>query len=109
MCDRYRNACIGIQIMYWQLTLKFLYLCGLRARHYVEWSKIEVLLRHYEPLRHNNKDLPLFVCLSVCVLCKTHNSGNGPGNSTGLVTMLCFFPIDFTMSADRNVVKRVGF
>lgn len=113
MCDRYRNDCIGIQIMYWQLTLKFLYLCGLRARHYVEWSKIEVLLRHYEGLRHNNKDLSLFVCisicLSVCVLWKTDNGGNGPGNSAGLVTMLCFFPIDFTMSADRNVVKRVGF
>jgi hypothetical protein len=65
MCDRYRNDCFGIQIMYWQLTLKFLYLCGLRARYYVEWSKIEVLLRHYEGLRYNNKDLSLFICLSV--------------------------------------------
>jgi hypothetical protein len=65
MCDRYRNDCNGIQIMYWQLTLKFLCLCGLRARCYVERSKIEVLLRHYEGFRHTNKDLSLFVCLSV--------------------------------------------
>ena len=108
MCDRYRNDCIGIQIMYWQLTLKFLYLCGLHARYYVEWSKIEVLLGHYEGLRHNNKNLSLFVCLSACrVLCKTHSSGNGAGNSTGPVTMRCFFPIDFSMSADPNAVKRV--
>lgn len=65
MFGRYPNDCIGIQIMYWQLTLKFLCLCGLRARHYEEWSKIEGLLRHYEGLRHNNKDLSLFFCLSV--------------------------------------------
>jgi hypothetical protein len=65
MCDRYPNDCIGIQIMYWQLTLKFLYLCGILARYYVEWSEIEVLLLHYEGLRHNNKDLSLFIRLSV--------------------------------------------
>jgi len=51
--------------MYWQLTLKFLYLCVFRALYYVEWSKMEGLLRHYEGLRHNNKDLSLSVCLSI--------------------------------------------
>jgi hypothetical protein len=94
--------------MFWQLTLKFLYLCGLRAWYYVEWDKIEVLLRHYEGLRHNYKDLSRFVCLSVYYV-KKHDSGIGAGNSTGPVTMLCFFPIDYCMSADRNVVRRVGF